>query len=175
MTPNLAYIQELYGYNDWANDRVLGAVANVEPDLYKRSLGSSFESLHDTVAHILAAEWIWLERWFGRSPAALPKGSDFAGLDEITHKLHEVRSERKRWFSSLSADALSQTVNYRNLRGHIYGYPLWQQLTHVVNHSTYHRGQVITMLRQLGQEVVSTDFLLLYDERNERASAAGQK
>ena len=61
-------------------------------------------------------------------------------------------------------------MRYRNLRGEFYSYPLWQQLAHVVNHSTYHRGQVTTMLRQLGAAAVSTDLLLYYDEHNKQRS-----
>jgi len=173
MVPNPAYFQELFEYNDWANDRTLGAAAAVSPEQLKRELGNSFGSVHDTLAHITGAEWIWLERWFGRSPAKLPCGSDFVGLDSIIEKLRKVRSDRRHWLGLVSADSLSESASYRNVRGQSCAYPLWQQLTHVVNHSTYHRGQVITLLRQLGNNVVSTDFLLLIDERNERSAAAG--
>src|SRR5690349_8189006 len=175
MVPNLAYLQELFDYNDWANERVFVTVAGIRADQLKTELGNSFGSVHGTLAHIVGAEWIWLERWFGRSPAKLPCGSDFVELHSIIEKLRSVCSKRRQWLGSVSPDALSENVSYRNLRGQICTYPLWQQLTHVVNHSTYHRGQVITLLRQLGNNVVSTDFLLFYDERNERSVAAGQR
>ena len=175
MVPNFAYIQELFIYNDWANDRMLGAVASIPPEQLNRNLGNSFGSVHDTLAHIVAAEWIWLERWLRRSPVKLPCGSDFNSLEAITDELREVRSNRNRWLANVSADVLAENVSYRNLRGQSCAYPLWQQLTHVVNHSTYHRGQVVTLLRQLGQKAFSTDFLLFYDERNERSAAQGQR
>ncbi len=175
MVPNLAYFQELFDYNDWANDRTLGIVANVRPEQLKRELGNSFGSVHDTLAHIAGAEWIWLERWLGRSPAKLPAGADFVALNSIIDQLRKVRSDRARWLASMSADALSKSASYRNLRGQTCTYPLWQQLSHVVNHSTCHRGQVITLLRQLGNNVVPTDFLLFFDERNDRSAAAGQR
>ena len=85
-------------------------------------------------------------------------------------KLNQVRSDREKWMSTLAEDALGEELRYRNLRGEFYSYPLWQQLAHVINHSTYHRGQVTTMLRQLGAAAVSTDFLLYYDERCEQRS-----
>ena len=175
MVPDLAYFQELFAYNDWANDGLLDAVRVIESEQLKRDLGNSFPSVHDTLAHIAAAEWIWLERWLGRSPERLPNGPDFSGLDAVVEKLRTVRSDRNRWFRAVPQGALSQNVSYRNLRGVIYAYPLWQQLTHVLNHSTYHRGQVVTMLRQLGQKPASTDLLLFYDERNQRAANAGQR
>lgn len=175
MVPNPAYFQELFDYNDWANDRAFDVVAAVAPDQLKRELGNSFGSVHDTLAHITGAEWIWLERWLGRSPAKLPCGSDFVGLNSILVKLGKVRSERRNWLGSVSVEALKENVSYCNLRGQTCTYPLWQQLTHVVNHSTYHRGQVITLLRQLGAAVASTDFLLFFDERNQRSATAGQR
>jgi uncharacterized damage-inducible protein DinB len=53
---------------------------------------------------------------------------------------------------------------YQNLKGETWRYPLWQQMHHVVNHSTYHRGQVVTMLRQLGAAAPATDLLVYYDQ-----------
>ena len=175
MVPDPAYFQELFDYNDWANDRTLDVVAPVAFEQLKRELGNSFGSLHDTLAHIAGAEWIWLERWLGRSPAKLPCGSDFVGLNSIIEMLAKVRSDRRHWLGSVSTDDLAQSASYCNLRGQTCAYPLWQQLTHVVNHSTYHRGQVITLLRQLGNTVASTDFLVFFDQRNERSAAAGQR
>jgi uncharacterized damage-inducible protein DinB len=98
----------------------------------------------------------------------LPQTSEFNDLRAIRQRLNEVRSDREEWLSLLSEDDLRKDVRYRNLRGQFYAYPLWQQLAHVVNHSTYHRGQVTTMLRQLGAAPVSSDLLLYYDELNER-------
>jgi len=175
MVQNPAYFQELFDYNDWANGRIIDRVVPLAPEQLKRELGNSFGSLHDTLAHMAGAEWIWLERWLGRSPAKLPCGSDFVGVNSIVEKLGKVRSDRRYWLGSVSADALSENVSYSNLRGQTCTYPLWQQLTHVVNHSTYHRGQVITLLRQLGNPVASTDFLLFFDEGNERSVAAGKR
>jgi uncharacterized damage-inducible protein DinB len=174
VSPGPTYIRELYLYNDWSNDRVLDAVARVNPELVRRDLENSFGSLLDTLAHIAGAEWIWLERWHGRSPAGLPAGSDFSGVQAVRNKLSDVRSERDRWLSSLGDQDLLREVAYRNVRGQPFQYPLWQQLSHVVNHSTYHRGQVTTMLRQLGQPGVSTDLLLFYDERNRKTTAVGR-
>ena len=173
MTPSIAYFLELYAYNDWANDRTFDAAQPLKPDLLKRDLGNSFGSLHDTFTHIVGAEWIWLERWCGRWPPGLLQPAEFVDLPVIRGKMNQVRSDRDTWLSSLREDDLRRDIRYRNLQGQFYSYPLWQQLAHVVNHSTYHRGQVTTMLRQLGAAAVSTDFLLYYDECNEQQRSAG--
>ena len=167
MIPSIAYFNELYAYNSWANHRAFDAVEPLHSDLLTRDLGDSFGSLHATLTHIVGAEWIWLERWHGRWPPSLPKSSEFVDLKAIRDKLNEVRVNRERWLSSLKPDDLGKDLRYLNLRGEFYAYPLWQQLAHVVNHSTYHRGQITTMLRQLGAAATSTDLLLYYDELNE--------
>ena len=175
LTPSIAYFEELYAYNDWANDRAFGAVQSLSQELLARDLGNSFASLLDTFVHLVGAEWIWLERWHGRWPPALPKTSEFGDFAGVRARAEHVRSDREKWLSSLGEEDLRKDLRYLNLRGEFYSYPLWQQLAHVANHSTYHRGQVTTMLRQLGMAAVSTDFLLYCDELNEqrRSASAG--
>jgi len=176
LTPSVAYFEELYAYNDWANDRTFGAVQSLSQELLGRDLGNSFASLLDTFVHLVGAEWIWLERWHGRWPRALPKNSEFGDFAGVRARASEVRRDREKWLSSLGEEDLKKDLRYLNLRGEFYSYPLWQQqLVHVANHSTYHRGQVTTMLRQLGVAAVSTDFLLYYDELNKqrRSASAG--
>ncbi|PYX97910.1 MAG: damage-inducible protein DinB [Acidobacteria bacterium] len=170
LSPTIAYFKELYAYNTWANDRAFDAAEPLHADLLKRDLGNSFGSLHDTFTHIVGAEWIWLERWFGRWPPALLQPSEFSDRKALRSKLNQVRLDREKWISTLPEKTLGADMRYRNLRGEFYSYPLWQQLAHVVNHSTYHRGQVTTMLRQLGAAAVSTDLLLYYDEHNKQRS-----
>src|SRR5258708_12432255 len=85
MTPNEMLV--LCEFNSWANRRMLGAVEAVKPEEFLRPMGSSFGSLRDTAAHIYGAEWVWLERFQGRSPASLPDAAEF----------QDVASFRKRW------------------------------------------------------------------------------
>ena len=70
-----------------------------------------------------------------------------------------------QFIEALTIQRLAEGLPYINQKSQLYSYPLWQQLVHVVNHSSYHRGQVTTMLRQLGAEAVSTDFLVYFDEK----------
>jgi uncharacterized damage-inducible protein DinB len=68
------------------------------------------------------------------------------------------------FINSLAEDALTTKITYVNVKGETWTHALWQMLRHLVNHSTYHRGQVATMLRQLGAEPAATDFLLFFDK-----------
>ena len=156
-------IRELYVYNHWANQRVLASVTPLSAEQFTRGMGNSFGSVRDTVAHILGAEWIWLERWLGRSPRALLPAADFPTVASIRERWATVEQDRNRFIQTLTPAKLQKTVAYINTRGEPFSYLLWQQMAHVVNHSTYHRGQITTLLRQLGAEPQNTDFLSYYD------------
>lgn len=160
----LPEIRELYAYDRWANRRLLHAVAALSPEAFARDLGSSFPSVRDTVAHVLAAEWVWLRRWKGTSPTGTPEDWDLSTLEAIRTRWREVESEQEAFVSDLEDEDLRRVVSYRNTRGEPFESTLAQMLRHVVNHSTYHRGQVVTMLRQLGAEPPSTDLIQFYRE-----------
>lgn len=161
----LSYIRELYSYNQWADKQTLGAASRLSEEMLKRNLGNSFSSVHDTLAHIFGAEWIWLERWNGRAAKALPGGNDFAGLDELKLKWAELHRDQNQFLANLAPERLDQPLSYINTKGVPFTYPLWQMMVHVVNHSSYHRGQITTMLRQMKAAPVVTDFLDYYDEK----------
>jgi uncharacterized damage-inducible protein DinB len=76
----------LYEFNAWANRRMLGAVAEVKQEEFLRPMGSSFGSLRDTMAHIYGGEWVWLERFQGRSPASLPEAAEFQDVASLQEK-----------------------------------------------------------------------------------------
>jgi uncharacterized damage-inducible protein DinB len=162
---DLETIRELYEYNFWANARSLQAASTVPPADFTKELGGSFASLRGTLAHMYGAEWIWLERWRGTSPGKLPFALDFADVETIRSRWQELEQEQKEFLNSLDRSRLSEVVSYVNLKGETFAYPLGRMLQHVVNHSTYHRGQIATLLRQLGATPLSTDLLLYDDER----------
>lgn len=160
---NAKDIRTLYAYNSWANRRALDACRPLDSAAFARRIGGSFGSVKDTLAHIAWAEWIWLERWHHRSPkqAALPDAQD---LDSIARAFDETDRRRQSFIDGLTDDRLEERIAYENLKGERWEYSLGHMLQHVVNHSTYHRGQIVTLLRQLGAGAISTDFLLYFDE-----------
>ncbi len=156
-------MQAVYDYNRWANARTLAASSKLTVDELTRDLGSSYRSVRDTIAHILSAEWIWLMRWNGSSPKALLSPADFPSVAALRTRWAEVEVGQRKFLDEVTDDSLARPLAYVNTKGQRWQYPLWQVLLHVINHSTYHRGQVTTMLRQLGAEPVATDFLVFYD------------
>ncbi len=165
---DLDHIRELYEYTRWANQRTLSAAAKLDPEKFTRAMGNSFASVRDTLSHILSGEWIWLERWQGRFPADLLNPTDFPTVQSLETRWKAIDQDREQFMMGLTPQRLNQDLAYLNRAGLRFSYPLWQQMIHVVNHSTYHRGQVTTMLRQLGAEPAVTDFLVYYDEKATR-------
>jgi uncharacterized damage-inducible protein DinB len=163
---DLETLRALYGYNGWANARSLQAASTVSPADFTKEVGGSFASLRGTLTHMYGAEWIWLERWRGTSPRSLPFSLDFPDVETIRSRWQDVEREQKEFLDGLDHSRLAQVVSYVNLKGETFAYPLGRMLQHVVNHSTYHRGQVATLLRQLGAKPLSTDLLLYDDERS---------
>ena len=160
---NLIDLETLVDFHYWATKRILDAVEPLTPDQFTKDLGNSFASVRDTLAHLYGADWVWCSRWEGESPPALPDAQLFPDLAAIRHAwdLHEpqMRATLKR-FGEIGVD---QPVEYvRN--GVRQSQPFSHTLQHVVNHGTYHRGQVVTMLRQLGAAAPTTDLIAFYRE-----------
>lgn len=160
---DLERIKALYDFNRWANGRVLEAAEKLSSEQFTKDLRNSFPSIRDTLVHIMGAEWIWLERWKGNSPKALLAALEFPTVLFIRNRWPEIEQEQRKFIAGATEESLKKVIAYTNLKGVPYQYPLWQMLQHLVNHSTYHRGQITTMLRQLGAEPVATDFLVYYD------------
>ena len=163
-------IRNLYSYDSWANRRMLEACAALSAEQFTRDLGSSFRSVRDTMGHILGAQWIWFERFHGRSPASLPNGNDFADLATLRGRWTQFESELLSYVNGLSAADLERSFDYRDLKGNSHTNLLWQTLQHLANHGTYHRGQVTTMFRQLGAKPIGTDMIGFYRERAAQAA-----
>ncbi|HWQ03206.1 MAG TPA: DinB family protein [Candidatus Nitrosotenuis sp.] len=163
MTPDEFLL--LYEYDAWANRRLLDAAAKLTPEQFQRDLGSSFPSVRDTLVHIMGAQSVWLDRWLGRASAGLPKAADFPTLESIRVRWRELESELLTFVGGLTPEMIAEVREYRTLSSGVLRNPLWQALQHLVNHGSYHRGQVTTMLRQLGAGPVSTDLIVFYRER----------
>jgi uncharacterized damage-inducible protein DinB len=163
-------IQGLYRYNAWANGRAIAAVSRLSVEEFVQDLGSSHSSVRDTLLHIVWAEWIWLQRWDGVSRQTVFHGTDFPDLDAVRARWSKVEAAQRSFVEVATNERLLTVVQYLNLTGQTWEYPLWRQMYHVVNHSTYHRGQLTTMLRQLGAQPLPTDLLVFDDERRSQVT-----
>jgi len=156
---SLAAVNEMFDHNYWARDRQLETCALLTEEQFLRPLGSSFPSLRDTLTHLLAVEWLWLERWRGRSPQTLLTPGEFPTLALLTQRWRAVENEMREYLGGLSEDDLDRSATFVNTRGKVWTYSLWRMFLHVINHQSYHRGQVTALFRQLGVEPPKVDFL----------------
>ena len=164
-------IRVLYDYNAWANRRSLSAAAALTPEQFTKPMGSSFSSVRDTLAHIFGAEWIWLERFQGRSPSSLPDAPQYSDLASLGERWGEFEPRLLNFVRGLTQSDLDRVMEYKTLKFGTYSNPLRQSMQHLVNHGTYHRGQITTLLRQLGAQPMLTDLMHFYRERAVAAKA----
>ena len=152
-------IQTLFEYDKWATAHQLEAASRLAPEPYHRDFGDSFGGVHGTLVHIYGAQKIWLERWNGGMPAALPGAKDVPTLAMLRERWAGLRDDLAAFIQALTEETLVQPLAYKDLKGNPYVQPLLGQMQHLINHSTYHRGQVTTLLRLAGGTPVSTDLI----------------
>jgi uncharacterized damage-inducible protein DinB len=162
MTPE--EVRSLYDYNAWANRRILDACAALSEEQFSRAIISSFPSVRDTLQHIFGGEYLWLERWHGRSHSAIPP-AEAANLATLRSGWEKIDADLLQFARGLGAEDLDRVHTYRNTAGKEFSTPMKVMLQHLANHSTYHRGQIIMMLRQLGAKPIDTDLIVYYRER----------
>lgn len=161
----LTEARELFAYNKWANDQMLASLQSLPPEQRERDLASSFPTILGTVAHIAAAEWVWLSRWKGAGPSAMPEWAATPVFAFVQRKFAELETERTAYLATLAESDLDRALSFTLFSGAQDAQPLVTQFQHLVNHGTYHRGQVATMLRQVGAAPASTDLIRWLRER----------
>jgi uncharacterized damage-inducible protein DinB len=161
---NLTDIRHLFDYTEWANDLTLDAAAKLSDDTLRRDVRISHKSIFGTLLHMAGAEWIWLERWNGRSPAKdkawlLWTTDSCADLAMLKERWRDLIDQRAQFISELDEERLDAELAFSLLSGDPSSMRLVDQMQHVANHATMHRGQIVGMIRQLGIEPPTTDLL----------------
>jgi uncharacterized damage-inducible protein DinB len=159
----------LFDYTIWANHRALRAAALLGVEEFRRDLGSSHGGVRGTLTHMMSSEWIWLERWKGVSPTSLFDEAEFPDVIALRERWVAIEQHRAAWLRELRKSEATSRIRYRNTQGQEFEAPLWQLVQHVVNHSSYHRGQLTTLLRLLGSKPIPTDMVVWDRERAAKA------
>jgi uncharacterized damage-inducible protein DinB len=156
-------LNTLIDYNYWARDRVLDAVQALTPEQFTCDMGNSFGSVRDTIAHICDAESIWLARWKGEEPAGFQKADRMPDVNAAGKEWGEIERGVRAVLEKLGPEGVEGAIEYKDTRGAAHSEPFSILVQHVVNHGSYHRGQVTTMLRQMGvQPPRFMDFIAYY-------------
>ncbi len=191
---NLSDIDTLYAYNRWANLRMFSVLEKLTEEQFTAAMPSSFASIRESVFHILGAEWIWLKRWQGISPRAggpvsslstatwsglqaggTPPPQKLSTPAEMKSFCDLVEQERQAFLATLTEATLHGPLSYSDMSGNPHSEPLVDLMQHVVNHGTYHRGQVTTLLRQAGGETIALDMVFFFRDRQASSAAAEAK
>jgi uncharacterized damage-inducible protein DinB len=172
-------IQLLYEYDRWANNRAFHAVSALNAEQFTRDLGGSFGSVRDTLVHIVGSQWAWLTYWKEPSPSsafltdlwtredALFHPNAFTELPAVQLRWAEVEREQVEFVNRVTNESLPRMLPVCETQ-----ISLAQLMQHLANHSTYHRGQVALMMRQLAAKPLATDFaMFLMEGRRGRADA----
>ena len=161
-TPSLLVVNELFRYNYWASDRQLQACGSLTEEQFLRPLGSSFSSIRDTLAHLVGAGG---RGWSagGRPPRPMLSPEEFPTLAAVRERWRRVEFEMNEYLAALSEEALPRPTTYVSPTGESWTYTLWRMMLHLLNHQSYHRGQVATRLRQSGIQPPEVDFLAAHD------------
>jgi uncharacterized damage-inducible protein DinB len=172
-------IQLLYEYDGWANNRVLQAVSVLTTEQFTRDLGGSFRSVRDTLLHIIGGAWIWLAYWKEPSPSpafltdlrtrrdALFEPDAYPNVAAVQLKWAEVEEEQTEFVNRVTTESLETMLPFRKTQVR-----LAHLMQHLANHSTYHRGQIALMMRQLNAEPLATDFHVFLVEGRRQTAAA---
>lgn len=162
------HILRLFEFHHWAEDRMFNAFAAVTVEQLDRAWGGSFGTGRGLLRHVVGADRLWVERWNGVSPKTLPDFPATHTARDFREEWEKVKADEQRFLSSLSRDRLASDLTYVNMKGEQWTYPLAEILVHVVNHGTYHRGQMTHLLRDLGQIAPPTDYLIFLQEQRKR-------
>jgi uncharacterized damage-inducible protein DinB len=154
-------LKQMAAYNTWATQKILDVINALPEEKQKAELPSSFSSLYKTVLHMWDAESIWWQRFKLHERMIVPSENFNGSMQDISNGLLAQSALWKDWVDNATDMALEHVFQYYNNKKELFKQPTWQMILHVFNHGTYHRGQLINMLRQLGVEKLpQTDFIV---------------
>ena len=154
-----ALSRSLLAYTMWADRHHLEALAGIPPEHLTVPTGTSFGSLLGTIAHVLGSEQAWLARFVGAPLEVFPEESAWPDLPSVRTGFEELWPGMEFFLAGLTEDQLLGELSWVSRGGNSYRRPLWEALVHMSHHSGYHRGQLTTMLRQLGHQAPATDLI----------------
>lgn len=151
--PTTTILEDLYRYNDWANDRIFALCRSLTDAQLDEPREMGFGSLRNTLFHILAAEEIWFERWNGDPWRPFQANADGLPIVDIATRLHQVSERRQEMFERKRTGGWRRIVQYKDGKGREFNVVLGDLALHVANHGIHHRAQALSFLKSFGQTV----------------------
>jgi uncharacterized damage-inducible protein DinB len=153
---------EFASYNLWANETLTSTILGIDDHLHQQHTPSSFPNLYATILHMWDAESAWWQRMHKHEKIMMPSQNFNPNMKEAINGLLSQSGLWANFAATVTELELNEPLHYRNIKGEEFTQPLHEILLHVFNHGTYHRGQLVTMLRALGHEaaIPQTDFIV---------------
>jgi uncharacterized damage-inducible protein DinB len=146
-------------YNLWANKSITDHILMLEPALHHQNVVSSFPTLHATVLHMWIAESAWWQRVKLLEKITIPAEAENPTMQDVVTGLLAQSALWEDWVKNTSEMMLMHVYSFQNSKKELYKQPVYETVMHVINHSTYHRGQLVTMMRTLAvNNIPQTDF-----------------
>ena len=145
----LAAVQLLYDYHYWRTARILQSCELLTPSQWDQPMAPSWGSVHGLLAHMIAAENIWLGRWRGISAKAMMTADELPAFEDVHAAWIKMEREMRSFIEECDDERLSSNITYTNTSGKTYTLPLGALMCHVVDHATHHRGELVAMLTML--------------------------
>ncbi len=166
-------MRQLFAYNSWATNKFFDALGPLSQEQLSRDMQTSHSSIHNTLLHLVGAEKVWYERWSGATVEPFLKQEHAPTIAALKQVWTKVGFDTAKFLSSLTDKKLQEIFEMKTAKGEIQKHLYWQSMLHVVNHSSYHRGQIVTLLRQ--QEIVppSTGMNVFFHETAKLGNTPG--
>ena len=154
-------LQQYAAYNIWANKIILERIARLPDDIIYKETKSSFTSIYKTVVHLMDVESIWWQRLKLQEHVEWPGKSFNGAFEELSKQLLFLSRQWSEWVSNSNEVNLTHVFAYHNSKKEYFKQPVYEMLLHLFNHQTYHRGQLVTMMREHGiEKIPATDFIV---------------
>ena len=161
----LQHLEALVQYNTWANQKLVAVIVEAGEENSEIVQKSSFPTIRKTLLHIFDAQEIWMNRLNGISPLEWPDLSVDHTTEQIGKRLLESSKGFESFIANLTESDTAKIINYQNIKGVAFSNSIFEIVTHIMNHGTYHRGQLVTMLRGAGwDQIPATDLIAYYRE-----------
>ena len=154
-------LQQYAQYNAWANKIIIDQIKQLSEEQLHKEIASSFDTIYKTILHLMDVESIWLQRLKLAEHVEWPGRTFNGSVDELSKKLLQLSQQWEEWITNTNEVNITHVFAYQNSKKEQFKQPVYEVLLHLFNHQTYHRGQVVTMLRQLGiEKIPATDFIV---------------
>ena len=154
-------LKQFAAYNAWASQKLMEVILALPEEKQVAEVTSSFNSLYKTVLHMWDAESAWWQRMKMQERLVIPSKNFKGTMTDVANGLMQQSRQWEEWAANASELSIEHVFQYYNSKKEHFKQPVWQVMIHVFNHDTYHRGQLVTMLRQLGVEKIPpTDFVV---------------